>query len=247
MAEQHGNRWYPTRYTIGHRKLLLDPNKTPMENLWNLISTCCGIWLAKFRVFAYERSVIEELEQEFRMRTFLRLRDHVWRGTYRKDLSLYLNTRSAAYGCCSDVLSTWKERNINRPAKWINIDRPFDADAKSVSDSTTLGDTLASHKVTKLRTKYDTICDCQRKCKGSKNLDEVERGQRGYGAVWHAVTESEWDYYLQSCDEFGLEPISKEEFLQKNFPPSKRTDRERKFAKAKWQSDYRSKQKEQGG
>ena len=246
MAEQHGDRWYPTRYTIGHRKLLLSPDKTPMENLWWLIDICCGIWLAKFRVFAYERSVIEELEQEFRMRTFLRLRDHVWRGTYRRDLSLYLNTRSAAYGCCSDVLSTWKERNINRPAKWLNIDMPFDADAKSVSDSTTLADTLASHKVTKLRTKYDTICDCQRKCKGWKNLDEVERGQRGYGAVWHAVTEAEWDYYLQSCSEFGIQPISKEEFLEKNFPPPRKTPRERRFYKAKWQSNYNRKKKEQG-
>lgn len=216
-----------------------------MENLWWLISICCGIWLAKFRVYAYEQTVIEELEQEFRMRTFLRLRDHVWRGTYRRDLSLYLNVRSAAWGCCSDTLSTWKERNINRPAKWLNIDMPFDADAKSVSDSTTFGDTLASHKVIKLRTKYDTICDCQRKCKGRKNLDEVTRGERGYKSVWYAITESEWDYYLQSCEEFCIQPISKSEFLEKNFPPPKLSPRERRFAKASWQSNYR-KQKEQG-
>lgn len=226
---------------------MLDPALTPMANLWHVIDVCCSIWLAKFKVYAYERSVIEELEQEFRMRTFLRLRDHVWRGTYRRDLSLYLNVRSAAWGCCSDTLNGWKTRNIDIQAKLVNIDMPFDnQEGLPGARADTLGDTLASHKVIKLRTKYDTICDCQRKCKGRKELEEVERGQRGYGPVWYAVTEAEWDYYLQSCSEFGLTPISKAEFLEKNFPPPRRTKRERQFYKAQWQSDYRSKQKEQG-
>lgn len=216
-----------------------------MENLWDLISTCCGIWLAKFRVFAYERSVIEELEQEFRMRTFLRLRDHVWRGTYRKDLSLYLNTRSAAYGCCSNTIKLWHDKNVLEPSLTIDIDAPLTGPHVK-SDDLTLADTLATHNASKLRTRYDMINDAQyKRGVGTKTLDDVTRGAVGYKSVWYAVTEAEWDYYLQSCEEFGIQPISKEEFLQKNFPPSKRTARERQFAKAKWQHDYRQK-KEQG-
>ena len=247
MAHQRGKWWYPDYHNVGHRKLLLDPRKTPMENLWWLIDVCCAIWLARSKVWATTKESIEELEQQYRLNTFLRFRNHVWQGKYHHEYSIYINVRSAAWGCLSQTIQAWKTRTIDIPNKLVDIDMRLESpNGRHGENCETLADTLASHKVTKLRTKYDTICDCQRKCKGRKELEEVERGERGYGPVWYAVTESEWDYYLQSCDEFGLEPISKEEFLQKNFPPSKRTARERQFAKAKWQSDYRSKQKEQG-
>lgn len=237
MATQKGDRWYPDYVNIGYRKIKLDPAKTPMENLWEVIRITCSIWLAKFRVYAYSREAIEELEQEFQLRTFLRLRDHVWKGTYRKDLSLYLNVRSAAWGCCSDTIRIWKQRNITIPNSTVSLDTPV-KDQNPDGGNLTIGDSIASHEVPRLRTRYDITKNCEARCNKRLTLDDVEFGTSGYPQVWRAVTEAEWDYYLQSCSEFGLEPISKEEFLEKNFPPPGKTKSERALHKAEVAHNY---------
>lgn len=234
MAFQVGNRWYPDRYTIGHRKLLLDPQKSPMENLWWLISICCGVWLAKYRVYAYSREAVEELEQELQLRTFLRLRDHVWRGTYRKDLSLYLNTRSAAWGVCSNVIKLWHDKNILEPSLTLDIDRPIDSPNSRPGDAAmTLGETFASHLVPKLWTVSDGKLQTSYRQGKKHSLDEVERGSKDYHQVWRAITEEQYDYYLQSCEDYGLEPLDHDAFIEKNFPPPGLTKEEKAIRQAK--------------
>ena len=237
MAFQVGNRWYPDRYTIGHRKLLLDPHKTPMENLWWLISICCGVWLAKYRVYAYSREAVEELEQELQMRTFLRFRDHVWRKTYRKDLSLYLNVRSAAWGVCSNVIKLWRDKNIIAPSLTLDIDRPIESPNSRPGDaSMTLGDTFASHLIPKLWTASDGKLQTSYRRGKKHSLDDVPRGSKEYHQVWRAITEEQYDYYLQSCYEYGLTPMDHDSFIKRNFPPNGLTKREKalKRAKEKW-------------
>lgn len=234
MAWQSGNRWYPDRYTIGNRKLLLSPDKTPMENLWWLIDICCGVWLAKYRVYAYSREAVEELEQELRMRTFLRFRDHVWRKTYRTDLSLYLNVRSAAWGVCSNVIKLWRDKNILAPSLTLDIDRPIDNPNRGPSDAAmTLGETFASHLVPKLWTVSDGKLQSAYKQGKRHSLDEVSRGAKDYHQVWTAITEEQYDYYLQSCDEYGLAPLSHDDFIAKNFPPPGLTKAEKAIRQAK--------------
>jgi len=245
MAEQHGERWYPTYYDIGTKRILLRSDWTWQENVWHFIDITVGIFLAKAKVWSYERELIEELEQTCKLRTYLRLKDIVHRGMYAHHLSFYLNCRSCAWAAVSNVIYLWKQYAVTVPALTVDIDAPITGPHVK-SDDLSLADTLATHEVPKLRTRYDMINDVQiKRGVGTKTLDDVTRGTVGYKSVWYAVTESEWDYYLQSCEEFNIQPISKEEFLEKNFPPSKMTDRERKFYKAKWQKNYRQK-KEQG-
>lgn len=241
MAWQSGNRWYPDRYTVGHRKLLLDPKKTPMENLWFLIDVCCSIWLAKYGIYGYTKESVEELEQECRLLTFLRLRKHVRKKTYRTDLSVYLNTRWCAWGAVPNVIESWKIRHIDIRNKLVSLDMPVKSQ-NDEGDELTLGDSLASHEVKRLRTRYDTVKDHDEKYKVRRTLDDVKIGQNGYQQVWYTVTEAEWDNYLQTCDEFGLEHISKEEFIAKNFPPLSKFKSEKELNKSKW----RRKKKEQG-
>lgn len=247
MPKQKGNRWYPDYVTIGYRKIRLDPAKTPMENLWEVIRVSCSIWLAKYRVYAYSREAIEELEQELQMRTFLRLRDHVWRGTYRKDLSLYLNVRSAAWGVCSNVIKLWKDTNIIEPSLTLDIDRPIDNPNRGPNDSAmTLGETFASHLVPKLWTVSDGKLQSSYRQGKKHSLDEVERGSKDYHQVWRAITEEQYDYYLQSCEDYGLEPLSHDDFIAKNFPPSGLTKEEKALRKAKETWIASMKKKEQG-
>jgi hypothetical protein len=245
MAEQHGNRWYPTYYNVGTKRILLRSDWTWQENVWHFINITVGIWLAKAKVWSYDRELIEELEQTCKLRTYLRLKDIVHRGLYARHLSFYLNCRSCAWAAVSNVIYLWQQYAVEIPALTVDIDTPITGPGVK-SDDLSLADTLTTHNTPKLRTRYDMINDVQiKRGVGTKTLDDVTRGTVGYKAVWYAVTEAEWDYYLQSCEEFNIQPISKEEFLEKNFPPSKMTDRERKFYKAQWQSDYRKK-KEQG-
>lgn len=247
-AVQKGNRWYPEYVSIGYRKIKLDPAKTPMQNLWEVIRVSCSIWLAKYRVYAYSREAIDELEQEFQMRTFLRLRDHVWRGTYRRDLSLYLNVRSAAWGVCSNVIKLWKDTNIIEPSLTLDIDEPIASPSnRPGSNALTLGDTFASHLVPKLRTTYDGILQTSYRRGKKHSLDEVERGSKEYHQVWRAITEEQYDYYLQSCYEYGIDPLDHDAFIAQNFPAPGMTKREKalKKAKEKWTASMQKK-KEQG-
>lgn len=234
-AVQKGNRWYPEYVSIGYRKIKLDPAKTPMQNLWEVIRVSCSIWLAKYRVYAYSREAIEELEQEFQMRTFLRLRDHVWRGTYRRDLSLYLNVRSAAWGVCSNVIKLWKDTNIIEPSLTLDIDEPIASPSnRPGSNALTLGETFASHLVPKLWTLSDGKLQSAYKQGKRHSLDDVPRGSKSYHQVWRAITEEQYDYYLQSCEDYGLEPLDHDAFIEKNFPPGGLTKTEKAIRKAKF-------------
>lgn len=271
MAEQHGERWYPDRYTIGSKKLLLDPSKTWQENVFYFIDVTVAIWLARAGVWAYDKELIEELEQECRVRTYLYLRDIVCRKKYNTACSFYCNVRGCAWACVSNCIGTWKHRHIDISNKLVSLDTPVTSQ-NNEGDELTIGDSIASHEARRLRTDYDIIKDCDARHSRRLTLDDVEIGQPGYPRVWYAVTEAEWDNYLQSCSEFGLEPISKEEFIQKNFPPPGRTKSERELHRAElghkywlehkddpvWREKHRAscrqryyrrkaKQKEQGG
>lgn len=207
MAHQVGNRWYPDFVGVRYDRVELDPALTPMENLWRVIYICCAIWLAKYRVFGYEQSTVEELEQEFRLRTFLRLRDHVRNGSYRKDLTLYLNTRSAAWGVCTNVLELWGAKNIIIPSKSLSIDLPVSVDGV-VSDELTLGDSLASHEARKL-------------CLVNKSYNKKESWtlmtrRRDQNRRLKKDVQDMYDAYVEDCLEFFVEPVSREQFIDKN-------------------------------
>lgn len=232
MPQQKGRRWYPDYVSIGYKKIRLDPAKTPMQNLWEVIRISCSIWLAKYHVYAYTSEAIEELEQELQMRTFLRFRDHVWRGTYRKDLSLYLNVRSAAWGVCSNVIKLWKDDNIIIPSNTISLDAPV-TNQNYEGGVLTLADTFASHQTPKLLTSYDGKLQSAYKQGKRHSLDEVQRGSKEFTQVWKAITEEQFDYYLQSCYEYGIEPLSHDDFIAKNFPPRGMTKQEKAIKRAK--------------
>lgn len=244
MAEQHGERWYPTYYNVGNKRILLRSDWTWQQNVWYFIDITVAIFLAKAKVWSYERELIEELEQTCKLRTYLRLKDIVHRGMYAHHLSFYLNCRSCAWAAVSNVIYLWKQYAVTVPALTVDIDAPITGPHVK-SDDLSLADTLATHEVTKLCTKSDGILQSAYKQGKKHSLDEVSRGSKEFPQVWRAITEEQYDYYLQSCDEYGIVPLSHDDFISKNFPPVGMTKRERalKRAKEKW---ITQKKKEQG-
>ena len=246
MAEQRGQKWYPTYYNVGNKRILLRSDWTWQQNVWHFIDITVGIFLAKAKVWSYERELIEELEQTCKLRTYLRLKDIVHRGLYAHNLSFYLNCRSCAWAAVSNVIAIWKHYAVDVPALTVDIDATITGQSIK-SDDLSLGDTLATHKVAKLRTHADTLQDTAYKYGKRHTLEGIRPGERGYVSAWIAITESEWDYYLQSCDEFGIEPISKDEFIQRNFPEDGRTSSEKlRNYKREWARKHKQKKKEQG-
>jgi hypothetical protein len=218
MAYQKGIRYYPDYYDVGSKKLLLDPSKSWQENVWYFVCITAGIWLSRSKVWSYDRGLIEELEQTCRMRTYLRLRDIVCDGLYDRRWSFYLNCRGAAWAAVSNCIAVWKRYALTIPDKLVSIDAPIDGQ-NDVGDELTVGDSIASHEAQRLR----TVGDFSRYTNmGEKGLDELEQFSPGWRSVWSAVTEEAWEYYQQSCVDYGLEPMSKEDFLAKNFPPRKK-------------------------
>lgn len=247
MAEQRGQRWYPTYYNVGTKRILLRPDWTWQENVWHFIDITVGIFLAKAKVWSYDRELIEELEQTCKLRTYLRLKDIVHRGLYAYEFSFYHNCRSCAWAAVSNVIYLWKHYVVEIPALTVDIDAPITG-PNVKSDDLSLADTLATHEVTKLRTSYD--CKLQSAYKRGKkhSLDDVQRGSKEFPQVWRAITEEQYDYYLQSCVEYGIEPLDHDSFIKKNFPPVGMTKREKaiKRAKEKWIASQEQKKKEQG-
>jgi hypothetical protein len=188
--------------------------------------------------------MIEELEQTCRLRTYLRLKDIVHRGLYDKSRSFYLNCRGCAWAGVSNALYLWKQYAVTLPALTVDIDAPITGPGVK-SDDLSLADTLATHNVTKLCTKSDGILQSAYKRGKKHSLAEVSRGSKEFPQVWHAITEEQFDYYLQSCEEYGIEPLDHDAFIAKNFPPVGLSKRERalKRAKEKWIAQQK---KEQG-
>lgn len=197
--------------------------------------------MARAGVWSHDKSLIEELEQECRVRTYLYLRDIVCRKKYNTKYSFYCNVRGCAWACVSNCIGTWQHRHIDISNKLVSLDTPVQSQ-NNEGDELTLGDSLASHEAQRLRTQYDLVKDCDVLHNKQLTLDDVEIGQPGYPRVWYTVTEAEWDNYLQTCDEFGIAHLSKEEFIAKNFPPLSKFRSEKELNKSKWLR----KKKEQG-
>lgn len=238
MAEQRGNRWYPTYYDISNKKMLIDPNKSPSENIWWFIEVCVGIWLSKYRIYAFDKTAIEDLEQSARLTCYLRLRKHVRDGTYRRDLSFYLNVRGAAFGSVPDTIRGWKLRYVDIPNKLIAIDTPIDGPAVK-SEELTLADTLASHKVTKLclstdKTIYYRVphwTDLKRQC---DKCAWIRRDMR-----------EQYDKYTEDCEELGIAPVSYETYIENSLTEEeKEIIHYKRSTRAEYQHQYWERRKQ---
>lgn len=232
MADQSGNRWYPTYYNISNKKMLIDPNKSPTENIWWFVEVCCGIWLRKYRIYSYDKGAIEDLEQSCRLNCYFRLRKHVLEGTYRRDLSFYLNVRGAAFGSVPDTIRCWKLRYIDIPNKLIAMDTPIDGPTVK-SEELTIADTLASDKITKLCLSTDKTIHYH-----AQHWTDLKR-QYDKCAWLKRDTGEQYAKYCEDCEELGVAPVSYETYIANNL-----TDEEQEIIryersdKAKYQHEY---------
>lgn len=210
--------WRPDRITVGRFKL--DPRLTPMENLWTLCRIQTSIWLSAFGV--YSRTSPEDMDDLFYttlLTVFLTFRRKVWAGKYNRNFTLYQNVRSAAWSVVGHEVKIWKtemEKNIDV----LHWDHQVGMADRVI---TTLGD-ITSYEQTK---KYVSLTEykemsAERKRKerlaASTNSNQSKAVREYFKTVRDGRSRiNNYLLYCEYCEEFGISPISEEEFIKNNY------------------------------
>lgn len=201
--------WYPDLYKVKSRELL-DPKLTPNENIWSFVYKVTCVWLTKARVFALTQEDMEELEQDVRLATYLRLRYVVVTKQYRRDFSFWVNCTRCCYSICHSCIQRWMDK-LNARKNLLCGDEPLSDSNNSETffDSRSFNPTLvtSSENWSAQKLKWQ---DAQRPFERWRKLNET--------------VEDEYLLYTESCLDLGVDPVDKVTFVLENY-----TEEERKI------------------
>lgn len=192
----------PTYESVG--KMLINPQKPPLEELWRFLRSCVQVWLCKSKIYSTSREEIEDLEQRCLYESYNVFRRNVLTKTYKREYSLYLNVRSACWEATHHVLEQyWNDKRKRR-----DITCSLNS---CVCDNGTEYINSISHANTFL-----TESDKTRKVR--KDLNRVMKSD---------IVDAYWQY-VETCYEMGiLDVLDEDEWITKNFNICEQRDRHR--------------------
>lgn len=207
MVMKNGREhWFPDLYKVKSRELL-DPKLTPKENMWSFIRKVTCVWLTKARVFAWTQEDMEELEQDVRLATYLRLRYVVATKQYRRDFSFWTNCTRSCYAVCHACIQRWMDK------------------LKARKDHICGDDTVPN---TEDVTYFDLLSFCPTLVTSSERWSAQKMrwqdAQRPY-EKWvkaNECAEEEYLKYTESCIELGVQPVDKLTFVLENYTEEER-------------------------
>lgn len=209
-----GNRviWVPDSITIPKEGIKLDPNLSPMDNLWRVVNAQVSIWLCKYKVYTDYEEDMQDLENSFAITIVNELKRRLRLGKYRRDMSLWLNVRSCAWGTCSWLLRRFK-KHMNEQKMLIPLSAGADDDDSNLQG---IVEMIPSEKIPRLKTKYDDVIrTMERQRKGHKSKPRLCYSKERIPQYM----EDDWMDYLESCYECGIEPaMSQDEYLGMQYP-----------------------------
>lgn len=201
--------WWPERYNLGKKHLLLDPLKSPMQNCWDTIKAVSLILLASKKLYARSYEDMFDLESMVMFATFNKLKEMVCTGKYDRHYSFYLNCRSACYSICQHTVDSWLAR-VKESYKFVD-------GGGLVSDkdnaSLTLFDTLSDCNSTKLMTGSEYY---SRRAKTVHWSSYVRQSDRK--SALRKETRNAYNEYCEECFLYDVDDvISYDEFVRKNY------------------------------
>lgn len=203
MVMKNGREtWYPDLYKVKSRELI-DPKLSPTENIWSFIYKVTCVWLTKARVFALTQDDMEELEQDVRLATYLRLRYVVVTKQYNKNYNFWTNCTRCCFSICHDCINRWMQR-LNNSKNLLCGDEQ-------------IGDSNNSE------TFFDTRSFCSPLITASEMPYRQKMDWKSYMRPldrWKRLNEQADDDYLRHCEdclELGVEPTDKKSFIRGNF------------------------------
>lgn len=197
--------WRPDTCTVP-KHMLIDANAAPMDEVWRFIKTCVAVWLSKWNVWSYRQEDISELEQSCYARTYSTLVYKVKTGSYKRNLSFYLNVRSCAWSSVATEVRAWIPK-IKNKLNLVNIEKPVVG-----SSDLRMIDTLSASPAWKTEAETKDICNERHRC---KLPDKVT--QRNAQTLRRYV-DADYNTYLDDCEEFHITSIlSLDEYIKSNY------------------------------
>lgn len=216
-------RWWPDKYNVKKRELL-DPSKTPKENLWDTIYKVTCVWLNKARVWAYSEQDMSELESETRMATYLRIRYLVRTRQYQRKYSFWVNCTRACFSVYNACITAWLRRLKPREIEVCGDEPISDSNnSETFFDSRSFNPTLitSSENWSAQKVKWQ---DAQRPYERWRKLNDT--------------VEEEYLEYTESCLELGISPVDKVSFVLGNYTEEERKLMDNKPVKSITYSNY---------
>ena len=195
----HGRVAYiPDRIVV--KRMLIDPNASPKDEIWRFLKTCVSVWLNKSRVWSYYEDDIRDLESTCLVLSYRNLLKLVREGKYNRNLSFYLNCRGCAWAAVSNGLSAYFTQ-VRRNKKICSTDVENEAGVPIIS-SISVANTFM--------TDSDKHAMHERPLSSYKHAKsrEIEAQKRLY---------DDWFRVIEDCEEMGLEgPESFEKWALNN-------------------------------
>lgn len=223
MAYYHKikNRWLPDGFRASRELTKLRPCEHMIDEAWRICKICANVWLCAVGVYANSREEMEDIESKALLKTYANLLYKVRTKTYRRDLSFYLNVRSCAWGAVGYIVH--HQRFLKNRVRLVPIGRV----EGSESDEGWLAG-IASHTVPRLRTEGDCHAQASERLNENKRQRAIEAGGRTLEMYekYHKASmkrlsgkyrDDAYLVYLADCEEFGIEPICKDDFVAINY------------------------------
>lgn len=198
--------WLP-EYVQVPDPVLLDPELSPMQNAWRVVDICASVWLSKFKVWATEKEDMEDLEQMARMMTMKELVRRVRKKKYNRKYSFYLNCRSCAYSIMLHrVIDPWVAHIKEREAM---LDGHSPASLQKCDENFTLYDVVSSKR------QHFWITDAEKRYQHIDWHDAERPGDKI--RLFEQQINEDYDQHCDDCEEFGLDPVDKDSFIDENY------------------------------
>ena len=209
LVHIHGvELWRPDYYKVDN--VQLDPALTPMENCWRIIDMQVSVWLNKYKMFAYSEDRMVDLEQMCRVAVYQELVRYVVEKVYNKRYNFWCNVRSCAWSVIPRTIKKWREQDIIHTNE-LDGNAVVNDDPASHSHETFF-DMIPTESVPKLVTDgektYYRILDWK---EGSTQAARTSLLNK------HCATD--YDKYLEECEELGVEPVDKVTFVCRSYTP----------------------------
>lgn len=204
--------WVPDMVTASRENTRLVDCPNLLDNVWRLIKISCSVWLNKYRVFAFSKEEMEDIEQDAHVRAYVYLLEKVRSGSYRKDLSLYLNIRSCCQCAVGMYIHSVHTNKFKAKRETISLAH---VDAEN-------GDgwlsTLASESVPRMMTAWDAIQASKNRTRKAIADDCPVNVRRARDTRLEARRRDDaYNEYVEDCVELGIDYISRDEFEKSNY------------------------------
>ena len=202
--------FWPERCDVGKKAILLDPQLSPMENVWRMVRIASLIRLTMFKLWAYDYNDMADLEIMVQIATYNKLLRMVRDKEYNRNFSFYINVRGACWSVAQHVVDKWMQDIRQR---YNNLDGTAVIGA-SEHGSLTLFDSLAAHKVPRLMTESDYYCNYLK-----RRWYEYDRPCDRTKAL-RAESYSSYDEYCEDCLLYNISDVlSYDDFVRQNYTP----------------------------